>query len=262
VKYACHLVNRLPSAAIGGKTPMEVWSGEPVSDYDVLRVWGCSAYYHVTESKLDPRAKKAVFVGFPGGIRGYRLWCPESRKLLISRDVTFDESGMLQQKENIEPDTPQQVEDEEEQTEKVEMETPLVPTRTVQTVDCPEDEPDEQDMGTEVEAPTPEILKNKSLLQLVDRKGISGYQLDIQTWWHTHFQLQTMMFQKPTEKQRRVQTVPNGRRRWMRRWDLSPRIRLGIWCNFQRASKMKSSILYKTTCFWHKLPDFTDYEMA
>ncbi|KAG5553541.1 hypothetical protein RHGRI_011417 [Rhododendron griersonianum] len=66
---------------------------------------------------------------------------------------------MLQQKENIEPDTPQQVEDEEEQTEKVEMETPLVPTRTVQTVDCPEDEPDEQDMGTEVEAPTREILQ-------------------------------------------------------------------------------------------------------
>ena len=26
VSYASHLVNRLPSAAIGGKTPMEMWS--------------------------------------------------------------------------------------------------------------------------------------------------------------------------------------------------------------------------------------------
>ena len=28
VSYASHLVNRLPSAAIGGKTPMEMWSGK------------------------------------------------------------------------------------------------------------------------------------------------------------------------------------------------------------------------------------------
>jgi len=26
--YACHLINMLPSSAIGDKTPMEVWSGE------------------------------------------------------------------------------------------------------------------------------------------------------------------------------------------------------------------------------------------
>ena len=28
VSYASHLVNRLPSAAIGGKTPMEMWYGK------------------------------------------------------------------------------------------------------------------------------------------------------------------------------------------------------------------------------------------
>ena len=59
--YASHIINRLPSTAIDGKTPIEVWSGQPASDYDCLHIFGCPAYYHVTESKLDPRAKKSCF---------------------------------------------------------------------------------------------------------------------------------------------------------------------------------------------------------
>jgi len=62
-----------------------------------MHIFGCSAYYHVAESKLYPRAKKAIFLGFSGGVKGYRLWCSESKKVILSRDVTFDESGMLQQ---------------------------------------------------------------------------------------------------------------------------------------------------------------------
>ena len=61
VTYACHLINRLPSAAINGKTPMEMWTGKSATDYDSLHVFGSTAYYHVKESKLDPRAKKALF---------------------------------------------------------------------------------------------------------------------------------------------------------------------------------------------------------
>ena len=73
VTYAQHLVNRLPSSAIGGKTPLEVWSGKPATDYDSLRIFSSTAYYHVNESKLDPRAKKSVFMDFNVGVKGYRL---------------------------------------------------------------------------------------------------------------------------------------------------------------------------------------------
>ena len=62
--YASHIINRLPSSAIDRKTSIEVWSGQPVSDYNCLHIFGCPVYYHVTESKLDPRAKKAIFMGF------------------------------------------------------------------------------------------------------------------------------------------------------------------------------------------------------
>ncbi|KAI9154098.1 hypothetical protein LWI28_020844 [Acer negundo] len=43
-----------------------------------------TAYFHVTESKLDPRAKKVVFVGFSEGVKGFRLWISESKKIILS----------------------------------------------------------------------------------------------------------------------------------------------------------------------------------
>ena len=38
--YACHLINRLPSSVIEGKTPLEVWSEKVAQDYDLLRMFG------------------------------------------------------------------------------------------------------------------------------------------------------------------------------------------------------------------------------
>ncbi|TXG46509.1 hypothetical protein EZV62_027989 [Acer yangbiense] len=152
--YASHIVNRLPASALDGKTPKEVWSGQPVSDYDQLHIFGCPAYFHVTESKLDPRAKKAIFVGFSEGVKGFRLWNPESKKIILSRDVTFDESAMLKQiprdTENENPNSLQQVE----------FETPKKSEKASSTVDHPDDEFDDQDeISVEVEdsAPVPEI---------------------------------------------------------------------------------------------------------
>ncbi|MBE2321334.1 hypothetical protein DVA67_035795, partial [Solirubrobacter sp. CPCC 204708] len=131
LNYARHLVNRLPSTALNGKTPLEVWSGNPATDYDHLHIFGCPAYFHVTESKLEPRAKKAVFLGFKEGVKGYRLWCPESKKIVMSRDVTFDESVMMKQK------NPQVEEEEPRDSKQVEFE---FPTQSAQIEDHPEED--------------------------------------------------------------------------------------------------------------------------
>ena len=90
VVYECHLINRLPSAAIEGKTSMKMWIGNPATDYDSLYVFCSTAFYNVKESKLGPRAKKALFMGITGGVKGYCLWCPITKKVIFSRDVTFD----------------------------------------------------------------------------------------------------------------------------------------------------------------------------
>ena len=92
--YASHLINRL-SSVIGGKTPIEIWSGKSASDYDMLRAFGCPTYNHVSDRKLEPRAKKAVFLGFKRGVKGYKLWDFEDQKIVLSRDVTFDESSSV-----------------------------------------------------------------------------------------------------------------------------------------------------------------------
>ncbi|KAG8496510.1 hypothetical protein CXB51_008987 [Gossypium anomalum] len=90
----CFLINRSPSVAIEKKTPQEVWSGNP-ANYSDLKIFWCPAYANVDNGKLEPRAIKCVFFGYKAGVKGYKLWCPENRKVVISRDVVFYETAML-----------------------------------------------------------------------------------------------------------------------------------------------------------------------
>lgn len=87
-----YLINRCPSIAIGFKTPIELWNGQP-AEYGNLRVFGCLAYAHVKQDKLDPRAIKCIFLGYPDGIKIWSLE-PGHDKCFISMDVVFDETKM------------------------------------------------------------------------------------------------------------------------------------------------------------------------
>ena len=41
--------------------------------------------------KLDDKAVKCIFVGYSAESKGYRLYHPQSKRILISRDVVFVE---------------------------------------------------------------------------------------------------------------------------------------------------------------------------
>ncbi|KAG8503427.1 hypothetical protein CXB51_001333 [Gossypium anomalum] len=58
---ACFLINRSPSVAIEKKTPQVVWFGNP-ANYSDLKIFGCPAYAHVDNGKLEPRSIKYVFL--------------------------------------------------------------------------------------------------------------------------------------------------------------------------------------------------------
>ncbi|KAG8490426.1 hypothetical protein CXB51_013710 [Gossypium anomalum] len=90
----CFFINRSPSVAIEKKTLQEVWSGNP-ANYSDLKICGCPVYAHVDNGKLEPRSIKCVFLGYKVGVKRYKLWCPENRKVVISKDVIFDETAML-----------------------------------------------------------------------------------------------------------------------------------------------------------------------
>ncbi|GJV82934.1 retrovirus-related pol polyprotein from transposon TNT 1-94 [Tanacetum coccineum] len=81
------------------KTPIEMWSGHP-SDYGMLRIFGCIAYPYNKEGKLEPRVVKCVLLGFPKGVKGYRLYRldDESNTIVTSRNVVFNESVMYKYK--------------------------------------------------------------------------------------------------------------------------------------------------------------------
>ena len=56
--------------------------------------------YHVNEGKLEPKAKKGLFMGYGDGVKGFQVWSPSERKVILSRDVIFDELSMLHSKCN------------------------------------------------------------------------------------------------------------------------------------------------------------------
>ncbi|KAL2497738.1 cysteine-rich RLK (RECEPTOR-like protein kinase) 8 [Abeliophyllum distichum] len=60
VSSACQFDEWSPSAALNGKTPEEIWLGKP-TDYSNLRIFGCTAYYHQKDDKLDPKSLKWLY---------------------------------------------------------------------------------------------------------------------------------------------------------------------------------------------------------
>ncbi|KAL0458605.1 UNVERIFIED_CONTAM: Retrovirus-related Pol polyprotein from transposon TNT 1-94 [Sesamum latifolium] len=92
---AAYLINHSPSVPLNGKLRECVWSGKNI-DLSSIRIFGCSAFALHNGDKLDPRAQKCIFIGYPIGVKGYRLWLRSqpSFKVIISRDVTFNETEM------------------------------------------------------------------------------------------------------------------------------------------------------------------------
>ena len=90
---ACHIHNRIPSRK-AKVSPYELWNGrKPNLNY--IKVWGCLAFYRVTDpqrTKLGFRALKSVFVGYAENSKAYRLLDLDSNVIVESRDVHFIEN--------------------------------------------------------------------------------------------------------------------------------------------------------------------------
>lgn len=61
---------------------------------DHFRVFGCIAHVHVPEerrTKLDNRSITCVLLGVSDESKGYRLFDPVAKRVVVSRDVIFEE---------------------------------------------------------------------------------------------------------------------------------------------------------------------------
>ncbi|KAG6590536.1 Integrase catalytic core protein [Phytophthora cinnamomi] len=92
---AIYIKNRLPSPKSPDKTPFEiVYKSKPNVKH--MRIFGCKAYVLTPKEKRlkwDPKAREGIFMGYEERSKAYRVYDIEAGQVVISRDVTFDESS-------------------------------------------------------------------------------------------------------------------------------------------------------------------------
>ncbi len=94
VNTAVYLHNRSPTSSLKDTTPFEYWFGKK-PNVSNLKVFGCICFVHTSGSlrqKLDPKARKTIFVGYPSDTKGYKMYDLESKRFVRSRNVIFHES--------------------------------------------------------------------------------------------------------------------------------------------------------------------------
>ena len=96
VMCATYVLNRCLTKALQVVTPYEAWHGRKPS-IGHLRVLGCLAYALVPvqqRKKLDDKAVKCIFVGYSAESKGYHLYHPQTKRVLVSHDVVFVEDAV------------------------------------------------------------------------------------------------------------------------------------------------------------------------
>jgi hypothetical protein len=104
IETTVHVLNCLVrKEQLDGLTLIEVFSkalGIPAHDTLLkhLQVWGCRAFVHIPSkrrlklTKMAPRAVEGRLIGYRGS-HIYKVWFPETGKIVESRDVTFIEDN-------------------------------------------------------------------------------------------------------------------------------------------------------------------------
>lgn len=80
-----YLIDRYSFSIIDFKTPEDLRYGKQANCH-YLKIFGCIAYAHINNGKLDTRIVKCIFIRYPQYVKGYKLWIDElgQHKFIIS----------------------------------------------------------------------------------------------------------------------------------------------------------------------------------
>ena len=90
---AVFILNRAPTKALKGKTLFEAWHGRK-PNVSFVKTFGCVGHVKNTKpfpTKLEDKSTPMVLLGYEEGGKAYRLYDPKGGKIVISRDMVFDE---------------------------------------------------------------------------------------------------------------------------------------------------------------------------
>lgn len=91
INTANYIRNFCITKSLNGCTPYELWKGKK-PDISHLRSFGCKVHVlnkNPNKGKFEPRTVEGIFVGYADTSRGYRIWIPKDRKVIVARDVKF-----------------------------------------------------------------------------------------------------------------------------------------------------------------------------
>ena len=97
INTATYLRNRAPTKVLDDVTPYERWYGKQPS-VSYFKTFGCDAVVlqkgpKPKGGKFLPKGAKMKFVGYQLHTKGYRLFNPSTRQIVIARDVVFFEQS-------------------------------------------------------------------------------------------------------------------------------------------------------------------------
>ncbi|KAM2893261.1 hypothetical protein FF1_008638 [Malus domestica] len=95
VNTAVYILNKCPTKSLDKKTYFEAYGGRKPG-IKHLNIFGSVCYAYIPRpirQKLDETSTKCIFLGYDTCEKGYRLYDPISKKIIVSRDVIVDENA-------------------------------------------------------------------------------------------------------------------------------------------------------------------------
>lgn len=142
VLAAAHVINQTPSSLLQGKSPYECLYGKPPS-YERIKTFGCLSYAHKKsrdKDKFNTRSRRCVFVGYPFGKKGWKMYDLDSEEFFVSCDVEFIETSFPYQDDHSNKKKP--------------VEAPAVPQPVVL---CDDHEQVLESRGSETSSAVPQV---------------------------------------------------------------------------------------------------------
>lgn len=95
---ATYLINRMPSRVLSFNTPksqlMSIYPNTRLMSTLPFKLFGCVVCVYIQSNmrtKLDKHTQRCIFMGYSSTQKGYKCYCPLTKRMYVSLDVVFDE---------------------------------------------------------------------------------------------------------------------------------------------------------------------------